>query len=80
VPYYAALRARVDEVPDATLAEHREWLSQTHGVVACLTTIWKTLKKLKLTRKKSRSGRQSRPALMSPKREQPGSPGSPAWT
>lgn len=80
VPYHAALRARVDEVPDATLAEHREWLAETHGVLAGLTTIWKTVKKLKLTRKKSRSGRPSRRGPMSPRRERPGSPGSPGWT
>jgi hypothetical protein len=38
-------------VPDATLAEHREWLAEAHGVVAGLTTVWKTLRRLKLTRK-----------------------------
>jgi transposase len=47
-----ALRARVEQAPDATLAEHREWLSETHGVTAGLTTIWKTFAKLKLTLKK----------------------------
>ena len=49
VPCHDALRDRVIQVPDATLAEHREWLTDTHGVVAGLTTIWKTLKQLKLS-------------------------------
>ena len=49
VPFHDALRDRVIQVPDATLAEHREWLTDTHGVVAGLTTIWKTLKQLKLS-------------------------------
>jgi transposase len=52
VPFHDALRDRVAQVPDATLAEHREWLAETHGVVAGLTTIWKALKQLKLTLKK----------------------------
>ncbi|MDB5376671.1 MAG: hypothetical protein JWR00_1117 [Rubritepida sp.] len=80
VAHHAALRARVDEVPDATLAEHREWLAETHGVLVGLTTIWKTLRQLKLTRKKSRSERASRAARMSPRRERSGSTPSPGWT
>jgi transposase len=39
VPWHDALRERVAEAPDATLAEHRAWLAETHGVVAGLTTI-----------------------------------------
>jgi transposase len=63
VPFHAALQARTREVPDATLAEHREWLIETHGVMAGLTTIWKTLRHLKLTRKKKvAAGRRTRPA------------------
>lgn len=59
VHLHEALRARVEQVPDATLAEHREWLLETHAVTVGLTTIWKTLVQLKLTLKKSRSGRPS---------------------
>ena len=66
VPLHAALQGRVETVPDATLAEHRAWLAETHGVTVGLTTIWKTLSQLKLTLKKSRSGRASRGARMSP--------------
>src|ERR671916_1662699 len=59
LPFHGALRERVARAPDATLAEHREWLAEAHGVAAGLTTVWKTLRNLKLTRKKSRSGRPS---------------------
>ena len=69
VHLHAALRHRIDQVPDATLAEHREWLAETHGVTVGLTTIWKTLCELKLTLKKSRSERPSRCGQMSPTRD-----------
>ena len=65
VPYIGALHERVMQAPDATLAEHREWLAETHGVVVGMTTIWKTLKQLKLTLKKSPSGRPNRAVPMS---------------
>jgi len=80
VAHHALLWARVDAAADATLAEHREWLAETHGVLAGLTTIWKTLRALKLTRKKSHSGRPSRLVPMSPGRGRTGSPGSLSWT
>jgi transposase len=56
VHLHDALRGRVAAVQDATLAEHREWLAETHGVVAGLTTIWKTLGQLGLTLKKVHPG------------------------
>jgi transposase len=79
LPFHGALGERVARVPEATLAEHREWLAEAHGVVARLTTIWKTLRQLKLTRKKKplRAAEQSRP--MSPKPGGNGSPASPSW-
>lgn len=80
VPFHDALRNRVAQVPDATLAEHREWLAETHGVVAGLTTIWKALKQLKLTLKKSRSGRANKAAPTLPKPGGSGSLASPSWT
>ena len=46
VHLHAELRDRLAQVPDATLAEHREWPSEAHGVVAGLTTVWKTLAQL----------------------------------
>ena len=78
-PFRAALQERVARAPDATLAEHREWLAEAHGVVAGVTTVWKTLRQLKLTRKKSRSGLPSRAAPTSPKPDGNGSPGNPIW-
>ena len=80
VPCHDALGDRVIQVPDATLAEHREWLTDTYGVVAGLTTIWKTLKQLKLTLKKSRSGQLNKAAPMLPKPGSSGSLDSPSWT
>jgi transposase len=78
-PVLGALQERVARAPDATLAEHREWLAEAHGVVAGVTTVWKTLTRLKLTRKKSRSGRPSRADPTSPKPDGNGSPGNPIW-
>jgi transposase len=80
VPFHDALRDRVAQAPDATLAEHREWLAETHEVVAGLTTIWKALKQLKLTLKKSRSGRANKAAPTLPKPGGSGSLASPSWT
>lgn len=80
VHLYAALRERVRQVPDATLAEHREWLAETYGVTAGLTTIWKTLAQLGLTLKKSRSGRASRCGQTWPKHADCGASYSPDWT
>lgn len=74
------LRDRVAEVPDATLAEHREWLSEEHGVVAGLTTIWKTLSQLGLTLKKSRFAPPSKSVPMSPRRDAYGRSCNPSWT
>jgi transposase len=79
VAFHEALRMRVVDVPDATLAEQREWLAERHGVMVGLTTIWKTLRQLKLTRKKSRCGRPSRAGPMLPRPGSAGSPGSPNW-
>jgi transposase len=80
VHLHGALQERVAQVPDATLAEHREWLAEMHGVVAGLTTIWKTLKQLRLTLKKSRSGRASRPGPMSLRPGGYGTSSNPSWT
>ena len=79
LPFHGALQERVTRAPDATLAERREWLAEAHGVVAGVTTVWKALRQLKLTRKTSRSGRPSRAAPMLPKPGGNGSPGSPSW-
>ena len=44
-----ALRAAVGEAPDATLEELREAI----GFGGCLMTVWRTIERLKITRKKS---------------------------
>lgn len=79
VHLHPALRERLAQVPDATVAEHREWLSETHGVVAGLTTVWKTLAQLGLTLKKSRCGRPSRCVPTSLKRVGSGANCNPNW-
>jgi transposase len=78
VHLHAELRDRLAQVPDATLAEHREWLSEAHGVVVGLTTVWKTLAQLGLTLKKSHSRLPSRYARMSPRRAGSGTSFSPS--
>lgn len=80
VHLHGALRDRVAAAPDATLAEHREWLAEVHGVVAGLTTIWKTLAQLGLTLKKSPSGLSSRRAPTLPRPARSGSSCNPGWT
>ena len=50
-----ALRAALADKPDATLHELREAL----GFEGCLVTVWRAIKRLKITRKKSRYGRRS---------------------
>ncbi|MBV9654656.1 MAG: hypothetical protein JOZ42_08850 [Acetobacteraceae bacterium] len=80
VHLHDALRERVRQTSDATLAEHREWLAETHGVTAGLTTLWKTLIQLGLTLKKSRCGRASRCAPTSFKPVGYGESCNPDWT
>ncbi len=64
--YEDALHARVLQCPDATLAEHCAWARTELGVSVCLTTMWKRLRQLKLTLKKS--------VLSPPSRRGPPSP------
>lgn len=61
-PHEAALRARVDEADDATLAELRTWLLRERGVSASMGSVWGALARLGLTLKKSGSGRRNRSA------------------
>lgn len=59
-PFYPAIRGYVAERADTTIEALRAWLLATHQVSASVGLIWHTLKLLKLTLKKSRSGRVSR--------------------
>lgn len=49
------LRDTIAENPDATLNEVREAI----GFEGCLVTVWRAIKRLNITRKKSRYGRKS---------------------
>jgi len=60
--YADAIRARVAETPDLTLAELRAAL----GVAVGLSTLWAAVARLGLTVKKKSSGRPSRTARTSP--------------
>jgi transposase len=50
-----ALQAALAEKPDATLHEVRDAI----GFGGCLVTLWRTIRRLNITRKKSRCGRRS---------------------
>ena len=63
-----AVRARVLSEPDATLAELQAWLIAERGVKVCVGCLWKRLRRLGLTLKKSRSAPPSRTAPTSPRR------------
>lgn len=65
-PLHAAIAAHVAQFPDATLDELRAWLGAEHGVSVSLGLVWKTLRRLDLTRKKRRFGRPSRIGPRSP--------------
>jgi transposase len=60
VAHLPALTERVGAQPDATLAELRGWLLAECGVAVGLVTVWRALKRLGVTLKKSKSGRPSR--------------------
>ena len=67
----AALRAELARRPSATCSALRDWAAE-RGVTVSRTAIWRTLARLGLTLKESRSGRPSRRARTSPR---PGGPG-----
>jgi transposase len=64
--YEADLKQLVEATPDLTLAELQAALQRRCGVVAGLTTLHNTLRRLGLRHKKSLSGRPSSTAPMSP--------------
>lgn len=65
MPYDEVLRSRVAAVPDATIAELRAWLWSEHKIKVGNTSLWKRLRHLGLTLKKSRYAPPSRIAQMS---------------
>jgi transposase len=62
VAHLPALTERVAAQPDATLTELRGWLLAECGIAVGLVTVWRALKRLGVTLKKSNSGRPSRTA------------------
>lgn len=54
------LRARVAEVPDATLVELQAWLRQAHGIELCIGALWNALSRLGLRFKKNRARSRAR--------------------
>lgn len=56
---HAAIRARVKEEPDATIAELRAWVVREHGISISLASTWTTLARLGLTLKKSAARRRT---------------------
>jgi transposase len=71
-PLYDAIRARVAERPDGTIEELRAWLLASHAMSASVGLVWKTLKQLGLTLKKSHSARPNRIGRTLPRRAQSG--------
>ena len=59
IDHYAAIEQHVCEYPDATLEERRAWLRETRGVSVSIGTMWNTLRRLKMRRKKRPSRRAS---------------------
>jgi Transposase and inactivated derivatives len=63
------LRARVISEPDATLVELQAWLLEQHALKVSVGCLWKRLRHLGLTLKKSRCVPPSKTVPMSPRRE-----------
>lgn len=76
-PFEPALRARVAEGPDITLAELQSWLLAEHALKVSVGCLWKQLRRLGLTLKKSRSTPPSNNAPMSQKPARTGARGKP---
>ena len=70
--YHDVIRDHVLANPDITLTERQIWLREEHKVSASTALVCTTINKLRLTLKKSPSGRLSRTGLTSPRRERSG--------
>ena len=71
---HEAIKAEVARLPDVTLNELRAWLLATHGMAASLGLMHRTLARLGLTLKKSRSGPRSRTGPSLPSSARAGGP------
>ena len=74
VHLHGAIAVEMTRRPETTIAELRDWLHARHGVLAGMSTVWKTLSGLGLTLKKSRSAPPSKRAPTLPRRGVPGVP------
>lgn len=72
-----ALRAHVMSNPDATLAELQAWLMAEHDLRISIGCLWKRLRELGLTLKKSHCAPPSKTARISPRRAMNGWQASP---
>ena len=68
----ARLLEMVKERPDATLEELRQRIAAELCIRISIGALWETLRRMKLSFKKSRRTRRSRPALMCRSSEQAG--------
>ena len=75
--HHDAIKTEVAQRPDVTLNELRAWLLATHKVSASLGLMHRTLARLGLTLKKSRSGRRSRTGPSLPGNAPTGGPDKP---
>jgi transposase len=75
--WHDALRAHVAAHPSVTLEGLKNWLMTTHKVSVSTGVLWKTLVMLKLTLKKSHSGRPNKSVRTSPRRVRSGRQSSP---
>ena len=71
-PFNAALRARVAEEPDITLVELQNWFLAQHATKVSVGCLWKQLRRLGLTLKKSRNTPPSNSAPTSHRRARTG--------
>ena len=71
---HEAIKAEVARLPDVTLNELRAWLLASHDMAASLGLMHRTLARLGLTLKKSRSGPRSRTGPSLPSRARAGGP------
>ena len=70
--HHRAIAAEVARRPDATIAELRVWLLDTHGLPASTGLMHNTLRRLGLSLEKSPDGRKSRIVPTSPGEENSG--------
>ena len=66
------LRARVMSEPDATLAELQAWLMAEHAMKASIGCLWKRLRHLGFTLKKSHCALPNKTVPISPRRARSG--------